>query len=131
MGLVWDLRSAPIEVVNNEHRLGRTIVEKVARQLADTFSAEKVATQVTATWEDSHMWPDIQAWARETTAHAAARLSTVHLPELPTAEEMRHRAAEMFRVPEVSLDEVSERARVLLIQAVSVRILSDLDPLPA
>ena len=77
------------------------------------------------------MWPDIQQWARATTAQAAARLSTVHLPELPTAEEIRQRAAEMFRVPEVSLDEVSERARVLLMQAVSVRILGDPDPLPA
>ena len=131
MGLVWDLRSAPAEVVNNERRLGRAVVEKVARQLADTFSADRVATQVTVTWENSHMWPDIQEWARATTAHAAARLSTVHLPELPAAEEIRQRAAETFRVPEVSLDEVAERARVLLIQAVSVRILDGLDPLPA
>ena len=131
MGLVWDLRSAPPEVVNNERRLGRAVVETVARQLADTFSADRVATQVTATWENSHMWPDIQEWARATTAQAAARLSTVPLPELPTAEEIRQRATEMFRVPEVSLDEVAERARVLLIQAVSIRILDGLDPLPA
>jgi stearoyl-CoA desaturase (delta-9 desaturase) len=131
MGLVWDLRSAPPDVVNNERRLGQAVVEKVARQIADTFSADRVATQVTATWKNSHMWPDIQEWAQATTAHAAARLSTVSLPELPTAEEIRQRATEMFRVPEVSLDEVSERARVLLLQAVSLRILEGLDPLPA
>ena len=131
MGLVWDLRSAPAEVVNNERRLGRMVVEKVARQLAETFPADGMAAQVRAAWENSHVWPDIQAWAHATSAHAAARLSTVHLPELPTAEEMRQRAAETFRVPEVSLDEVTARARVLLFHAVSLQLLGHREPLSA
>ena len=131
MGLVWDLRSAPIEVVNNERRLGRMVVEKVARQLADSFPAERMAAQLREAWEQHPTWPEIQARLQEARAQAAARLANVHLPEVPTVEEMRRRAAEMFRVPEVSLDEVAECARLLVIEAISVRILGEGEPLPA
>lgn len=132
LGLVWDLRSPPAEVVNNEKRLGRTVVEKVAQQLADTFPAERLASQLRAAWENTPTWPEIEASLRASGAQASARLSTIQLPELPTVEDMRRRAAEMFdRVPDVSLDEIAERARLLVIQAVSVRILSDGPALPA
>jgi stearoyl-CoA desaturase (delta-9 desaturase) len=130
-GLIWDLRAPPADVVNNERKLGRLVVEKVARQVADTFSPDGVAAQVRSAWENSHMWPDVQAWAHAAGAQAAAKLATVHLPELPTVQEIRDRAAETFRVPEVSLDEVTERARILLIQAVSVRIMGETQALPA
>jgi stearoyl-CoA desaturase (Delta-9 desaturase) len=131
MGLVWDLRAPPAEVIANEQRLGRAVVEKVARQIADTFPAERMAAQLKEAWEHHPTWPEIQQRLAAARAQAAARLATVQLPELPTADEIRRRAAEMFRVPEVSLDEVAERARELLIHAVSVRLLGDIEPLPA
>ena len=124
-GLIWDLRDPPADVINNERKLGRLVVEKVARQVADTYSPDGVAAQVRSAWENSQMWPDVQAWARSTRAQTVAKVAPVQLPELPTAQDIRNRAAEKFRVPEVSLDEVSERARILLIQAVSSRILGE------
>jgi stearoyl-CoA desaturase (delta-9 desaturase) len=112
LGLVWDLRAPPAEVVNNEQRLGRTVAEKVALQLAETFPAERMAAQLRDAWENHPTWPEIQTYLVAARAQAAERLATMHLPELPTADEIRRRAAEMFRVPEVSLDEVAERARL-------------------
>jgi len=82
-------------------------------------------------WEQHPTWPEIQQRLAAARAQAAARLATFQLPELPTAEEMRRRAAEMFRIPEVSLDEVAERAREYVIHAVSVRLLGELEHLPA
>ena len=145
-GLVWDLRSPPSEVVNNERRLGRIVVEQVARQLADSFPVERMAAQIRTAWENSPSWPDLQARLRAVAGQAEAnlearlrtaraqveaRLAQFHLPELPTADDVRHRAAEHFRVPEVSLDEVAERARALLIDALSVRLLGELEAIPA
>ena len=145
-GLVWDLRSPPSEVVNNERRLGRIVVEQVARQLADSFPVERMAAHMRTAWENSPSWPDLQARLRAVAGQAEAnleaqlraaraqveaRLAQFHLPELPTADDVRRRAAEHFRVPEVSLDEVAERARGLLIDALSVRLLGELEPIPA
>ena len=65
------------------------------------------------------------------TVHPGDALVVIEEAEVPSAEEMRRRAAEMFRVPEVSLDEVAERARQYLIQALSVRLLGEIEPLPA
>jgi stearoyl-CoA desaturase (delta-9 desaturase) len=130
LGLVWDLRAPPAEVIANEQRLGQRVVDKVARQLAETFPTERLAAQLQGAWEHHATWPEIQERLAAVRAQAAARLATIHLPELPTVEEIRRRAAEMFRVPEVSLDEVAERARQHVMRAVSVRLLGELEPLP-
>src|SRR5687768_16478831 len=60
MGLVWDLRAPPAEVIANEQRLGRAVVDKVARQIADTFPAERMAAQLRDAWEQHPTWPEIQ-----------------------------------------------------------------------
>jgi stearoyl-CoA desaturase (delta-9 desaturase) len=127
VGLVWDLRAPPVEVVNNERRLGRLVVERVAQQIAETFPAERMAVQLRHAWEGHPTWPEIQTKLRAGADHWRSHFQ---LPELPSLDEIRGRA-ERFRVPEVSLDEVAERARLLVIQAVSIRLLGDLDPLPA
>jgi stearoyl-CoA desaturase (delta-9 desaturase) len=128
-GVIWDLRAPPRDVIDNERRLGRIVVEKVAQQLAATFPAERLATQLRHAWEGHPTWPEIQGRLR---AGADQWRSHFHLPELPTFEEVRRRAADGgFRVPEVSLDEVAERARQLVIEAVSTRLLGAPGPLPA
>jgi len=127
-GLVWDLRAPPVEVVNNKRRLGRLVVEQVAHQIAESFPAERVAAQLRHAWEGTPTWPEIQSRLR--TERAALR-SHFHLPELPTLDEIRGRAAERFRVPEVSLDEVAERARQLVLDAVRLRLAGDPALLPA
>jgi stearoyl-CoA desaturase (delta-9 desaturase) len=91
MRLVWDLGEPPADVVRNERRLGRAVLEKVARQLA---------------------------------ASVAAELHAMHMPRVPTREELRARAAEMFaHTP--SLDDVAERARELVQQMMPTALPGD------
>ncbi len=161
LGLVWDLRSPPEEVVNNERRLGRRVVEQVALQMAESFPVERMAAQVRSAWDQV---PDLAAIrtelglraetareragelraglearaddarerAGELRAHLAERLEAVQLPHLPTRAEIRGRVKQRFaHVPEVSIDDVAERTRRLLLEAVSGRLLDEPDLLPA
>lgn len=43
--LVWDLGAPPPEVVRNERPVGKAVLEKVARQLAETFNVEHIAAE--------------------------------------------------------------------------------------
>lgn len=100
VGIVWDLRDPPPEVVRNEQRLGRRTVEKVAQQLALSFAMERLGERL----------PSIE--------------------DLPTIEELKERAREMFaQTP--SLDEIVERAHQILLQAVSLELFGEPDPAAA
>jgi fatty-acid desaturase len=44
--IVWDLGTPPPDLVRNERPLGRGTIEKVAQQVATTFSAEQMAREV-------------------------------------------------------------------------------------
>ena len=154
VGLVWDLRAPPAALVSNTRRLGRRVVEKVARDLAASFPADRITHQVR---ERLPRMPDLSdltdavqsarasflaslpempaaaelkrvAWweqrAGEARRQVQERLADVHLPELPTIDEIRARAQEILdETP--SLDEIVERAREILLDAVSVRLLAD------
>ena len=112
MGIVWDLKSPPPEVIRGERRLSRTAIDKVARDLAGTFSIESIAE------------PLQKAWAGRPTLPSLDEL----LAELPDLEELRRRTQEMFaHTP--SFEEIAERTRELLADAVSIRLFGE--PLPA
>jgi stearoyl-CoA desaturase (Delta-9 desaturase) len=61
VGLVWDLRTPPPEVVQNERRLGRRVVDQVAHQLAASFPVERMAAQVKAAWDQVPALAEISA----------------------------------------------------------------------
>ncbi|MBW3555271.1 MAG: fatty acid desaturase, partial [Gemmatimonadetes bacterium] len=141
--IVWDLRSPPEEIVNNERRLGRRVVEQVALQLAETFPVEGMAAQLRAAWDQV---PDLQEVrqdlagrydsaklrAGEAREYLAGRLAAMHLPHVPTMDEMRQRVQNSFsHVPEVSIDDVAERSRQILLEALSIRLLDGPEPLKA
>ncbi|HUP01835.1 MAG TPA: acyl-CoA desaturase [Gemmatimonadota bacterium] len=111
-GLVWDLKGPPQDVLEGERRLSRRAIDKVAHQLAGSFSAERIADQIRARWAQVPSLEDLQP----------------HLPHLPSLDELKRRAESMaLRTP--SLDEIAERAQEILIEAVSVCLLEQ--PLPA
>ena len=141
--VVSDLRSPPEEIVNNERRLGRKVVEQVAHQLAETFPVERMAAQVRAAWDQV---PDLQEVRNDLTSrydaarlrageareYLATRLAAVHLPHVPTMEEIRQSVKSTFEhVPEVSVDDVAERTRQILLEALSIRLLDEPEALPA
>ncbi len=143
IGVVWDLRAPPPEVVNNERRLGRRVVDQVAHQIAETFPVDRMAAQLRSAWDQVPGLDDIRAdladraagaRARATDARAylAERLEGLHVPHVPTLDEVRERVRNRFdQVPEVSIDEVARRTRRILLEALSVQLLATTGPLPA
>jgi stearoyl-CoA desaturase (delta-9 desaturase) len=124
-GLVWDLGEPPADVVRNERRLGRGVVEKVAHQLAASFSVDEIAARVRAAWAHAPARgdPPESPTTRQATEQAKgeALLAGLHLPQLPTVAEVRARADAMF-ASSPSTHEIVGRARELLACAVSVRL---------
>ena len=141
VGLVWDLRAPPEHVVRGEQPIGRKVLEKVALELAGSFSAERIAEQVRTSWahkpslEDAlhrlrvatEEWghaagEELAARARHAREEAHARIASLSLPHLPTLEELRGRAEEMFH-GSPALELVAARAREMLHEAVSRALL--------
>ncbi|NUQ19694.1 MAG: acyl-CoA desaturase [Gemmatimonadaceae bacterium] len=121
--LVSDLGAPPADVVHNERRLGRAVVEKVARQLAASFPVDAIAHRVhEAALQVQHMHPIDDA--RERRAHAVAELQHMHLP---TTAEIRA-AAERMLASTPSMDEIVARARDLIAELVTARVLPELAP---
>ena len=131
--VVWELAEPPAELVRGERRLGRAVVEKVARQLAGSFPTERISAQLHEAWAHTPTLEELRARAQAaggSAAAAMASLSLPHLPHVPTAEELRQRAQEMFaHTP--SLDEIVARARELILQDVSRQLLGSAGPAPA
>ncbi|HSJ63354.1 MAG TPA: fatty acid desaturase [Gemmatimonadaceae bacterium] len=146
--IVWDLGEPPRDVVRNERRVGRAVVEKVAHHLAATFPSEQIAQRLRDAIDQSPALRELrdrvaagQARAEELLAglhaphlpsieegkaRAHEMLASVHLPHIPTLAEIRARAEEMYaRSP--STDEIVARARELILHAVS----RELVPAPA
>ncbi|MEA1650081.1 acyl-CoA desaturase [Nitrospirillum sp. BR 11164] len=144
VGVTWDLHRPPAAVVRGEQRLGKAIIEKAAGQLAATFHVEQIAARLQATLADSPSLADVKAELQHklqnARAQAEAMLASLHMPELhmpampslpelhmpsmptlPTREELKERAAAMF-VRTTSMDDIVDRARQLLIEAVCARL---------
>jgi len=149
VGLVRDLRLPPADVVRADRRLGRAVVDKAAAQLAAAFDmAPAVAAvraalaarrarldapldalhhefdvlhhQVAALVDDwqHRLEGNVEAARRE----LAALLAEAHLPAMPTAADLRARAAAMFaRTP--SMNDIVERARHKLIDSLCDALL--------
>ena len=52
-GLVWDLRAPPEAILKGEKPVGRKVLEKVAADLAASFSVERYAAGVREAWAES------------------------------------------------------------------------------
>jgi stearoyl-CoA desaturase (Delta-9 desaturase) len=123
VGLVWDLGVPPVEIVRNERPLGRAVLEKVSRELAQSFPVERIAADIREKWRNAPAWAELVAEARASRARLEERLAHLSLPHLPSLEEIRARAEAMFaHTP--SREELVQRARQHLANAVS-RHLAD------
>ena len=124
LGIVWDLQTPPETVVRGEQRLGRKVVEKVARQLAGAFPIERIAAQTREALAHTPTWVELQSRTRLASSHAAAFLAEIHLPHMPSVEEIRG-YAEQRLARTVSLDEIARRTRQILLEGIAVRLLND------
>jgi len=130
VGLVRDLRAPPEEVVFNERRLGRKVIEKVAWQVASTWNPDRIATQLKEAWAQKPTFEKLRADLRQRLSDAEARLHEVQLPHVPSVEELKKRTEEMF-ADSPSLDDIALRAREILVGRVAARLLNEPDLAPS
>ncbi|MCI0651481.1 MAG: acyl-CoA desaturase [Planctomycetes bacterium] len=123
-GLVWDLRSPPAEVVAGERPLGAPVVDKSARRLVASLPIESIARQIREAWNHTPSLADLRKLTATKWSDAHAILAKVSMPALPSLEELRARARELFAHTRC-LDRIAERARELLVEAVSAHLLAE------
>jgi stearoyl-CoA desaturase (delta-9 desaturase) len=121
--VVWDLKEPPRAVVRGERRLARPVIEKVAQELAATFSAARISRQIGEAWANTPDLEDLRERAKMARTQAAALLAEVQLPHVPTLEDLQHRAQKMF-AHSPSLDDIVERARQIILEAISMELLN-------
>jgi stearoyl-CoA desaturase (delta-9 desaturase) len=120
IGVVWDLKTPPLQVLRNEQRLGAKVIHRAAEQLAARFNSERIALAMAAALHGGQLQAVQEAMiqARRRTSDV---LKTFHLPHVPTREEFLTEAKAMFaRTP--SLDEIVDRAHELLLESVGARL---------
>jgi stearoyl-CoA desaturase (delta-9 desaturase) len=124
LGLVWDLHAPPRTVVRGEHRLGHTVIEKAARQVAASLPIERIAAQALAALVPTPGWAELCAQARRARRHASDFLAELPLPHVPSVEEIRlHAERRLARTP--SLDQIAQRARQIVLDAITLRLLQE------
>jgi stearoyl-CoA desaturase (Delta-9 desaturase) len=120
-GLVWDLRAPPEAILRGERPVGRKVLEKVAADLAGSFTIEPYVARVREAWAESHTLEDLAERARRARGQLEERLAELSLPHLPTIPELREKAEEMFSETP-SLDAIVNRAHELLAMAVAAHL---------
>jgi stearoyl-CoA desaturase (Delta-9 desaturase) len=124
VGIVWELKSPPASVVRNEQRLGSRVIERAAAQLAASFNSERIADAMRSALDISHV-SALQDALSSTQQRAAHLLETVHLPHLPSRDEILTRARAMFaKTP--SMEDIADRAHALLLEAIAARLCAAL-----
>ncbi|HJQ57868.1 MAG TPA: fatty acid desaturase [Vineibacter sp.] len=122
VGVVWDLKTPPAQVLRNEQRLGARVIERAAEQLAARFNPERIALTIAAALR----WPELTA-LQDAVARAQHRttevLTSMHLPQLPSREAFLAEAKAMFAKTR-SLDEIVDRAYDLLLAAVGTHLVA-------
>ncbi len=123
IGVVWDLKAPPAEVVRNEHRLGGRVVRRAAEQLCALFDPARLAAEIAATVPG----PALSALAAELTCP----LPILDLPRpLPSREALARSARAMFPAGR-PLDEIVDAAARLLSGAVGARLSGLVAPVAA
>ena len=132
IGIVWDLKSPPEQVLRNEQVLGARLINRAAEQLVAHFNPERIALAIVSALhgpELSQLQEKLSA-LQETLVRAQHRtseaLANVHLPHLPAREEFVRQAKAMFARTR-SLDEIVDRAYELLLASVGARLAAPIE----
>lgn len=121
VGIVWNLKTPPEEVVEGERRLSRKAIDRVAHRLVQSMAVDRIAEQVRSAWDQAPGLDDLRAGGEAARSRIAEALEDLPHPHLPSVEDLKRRASALApRTP--SVDEVAERARELVIEAVSRRL---------
>lgn len=120
-GVVRDLRLPPEAVLRNEKPLGMRTIERVARDLAASFNVEQIAANLRAALPATPSLDDLRRDMSEAGQRAIETLAALQLPQIPTREDIRARAAAVLaRSP--SFDDIVERAHQMLLETLATRL---------
>jgi stearoyl-CoA desaturase (delta-9 desaturase) len=124
--IVWDLKTPPAAVLRNEHRLGARVLDRAAAQLAASFYPERIALALASAMESSQL-----AALQETFAvaqhRAAEMLAGLHLPHLPTRQDILARGTAMFATTP-SIEQIADRAHGFLLDAIGTLLCANALP---
>lgn len=120
VGVVWDLKSPPEQVLRNEQKLGSRVIGRAAEELAARFNAERLAASIAAAMHgpDLTALQDALGRARDRTTQV---LASWHLPHMPTREEFMAEAKVMFAKTR-SLDDIINRAYEIVLASVGTHL---------
>ena len=119
-GLIWDLKTPPAHVLRNEQKLGARIVNRAAEQLAARFNSERIAQAIAATLHGPAL-SNLQESLARASERTTEVLSNLHLPQMPSRDEVLAQAKAMF-ARTISLDEIVDRAYDLVLASVGTRL---------
>ena len=114
LGIVWDLKAPPRQVLRNEQRLGSRVVMRSAEQLAKRFQPESIALAIKSSVHETGLS------VREAILRLQDR-ADLGWPHMPTREQLRAEARRMF-AETVSLEEIIDRAHEILVEFVGSRL---------
>jgi len=131
VGVVWDLRMPPAQVVRNEHGLGASVINRAAEQLAGHFNSDRIAQSIASALHGAELAAlrERLARAHDRTAEALATVHLPHVPHMPSREELTAKAKAMFARTK-SLEEIADRAYELLLASVGNRLAAAIESRP-
>ena len=115
LGIVWDLKVPPEQVLRNEQRLGSRVIRRAAEQLAGRFNPEQITLAVRSSVHPSELSALRDSFCR--LQHPGDLLWNLRLPKMPTRDQFLAEARDMF-VKTGSLDDIVDRAYELLLESV-------------
>jgi len=122
VGLVWDLKTPPESVLQNNHRLSARVVDRTAEQLAVRFNAHGIAHAITAALQ-THELAELHALLDQSRHGLAEVMAGLRLPGVPNRLELDALAKSMFSRAR-PLEEIVDRAHRLLLTTVADHLLA-------
>jgi stearoyl-CoA desaturase (delta-9 desaturase) len=120
LGLVWDLKTPPVDVRRNRHRLGSRVIERAAAQLAGSFNLDLIVGSIASAFSGPKLTA-LQDALASAQHRAADALAGLHLPQLPTQQDILARARVMF-AETPSMETIAGRAHDIMLDAIGARL---------
>ncbi|WP_167406622.1 acyl-CoA desaturase [Bradyrhizobium forestalis] len=123
LGIVWDLKTPPGQVLRNEHRLGSRVIRQAAEQLAARFNPEHIASAIKTSIHETEL-------SLRDALLLLQQRADLHLPSVPTRDQLLAEAQRMF-AKTISLEDIVERAHELLSDSVGFLLVTSAQPVHA
>jgi stearoyl-CoA desaturase (delta-9 desaturase) len=110
LGIVWDLKRPPKQVLRNEQRLGSRVLRRTAEQLAGRFDPEYIALAIKSSILETEL-------SLRDALFQLQHRADVRLPNMPTRDQLLAEARNMFAKTR-SLEDIVDGAYELLVESV-------------